>query len=244
MHSSFRWINCNFTLCRRLKPGGGGVNAAIYKAAGPLLESATKEKADCIRPGKAVAILLPPSSPLLTGEGVTHVIHVLGPNMNPQRPDCLKNDYVQGCKLLREAYTSLFEAFVSIIRSEGDSSPHDSETLQKITPSSNDHKLKRDAVHEPENNKKYKGSHEDLNPGVASSLDGKNIQDKAKVSSETSKKWGPWAQALYNIAMHPDKHKTDVLEILDDVVVMNDAYPKVPLFSLLHTRQKEGNMVI
>ena len=42
---------------------------------------------------------------------MTHVIHVLGPNMNPQRPNCLNGDYETGERLLRQAYRALFEAF-------------------------------------------------------------------------------------------------------------------------------------
>lgn len=99
---------------RRLKPGGGGVNAAIYKAAGPELEQATKECSKTLSPGSAVAVPLPASSPLRREEGVTHVIHVLGPNMNPQRPNCLAGDYIQGCDILRATYRRLFETFAMI----------------------------------------------------------------------------------------------------------------------------------
>ncbi len=44
-------------------------------------------------------------------EGVQYVIHVVGPNMNPERPDCLKGDYETGCKLLEESDTSFLEFF-------------------------------------------------------------------------------------------------------------------------------------
>nr|CAB3496224.1 unnamed protein product [Digitaria exilis] len=39
----------------RLKPGGGGVNAAIFNAAGESLQHATKKCADALRPGTSVA---------------------------------------------------------------------------------------------------------------------------------------------------------------------------------------------
>ncbi|XP_057808168.1 transcription factor bHLH140 isoform X2 [Salvia miltiorrhiza] len=136
-------LHCNVianTTNWRLKPGGGGVNSAIFKAAGPELEVATKERAETLAPGKCVAVPLPSSSPLIA-EGVTHVIHVLGPNMNPMRPDCLKDNYSEGCKILREAYSSLFEAFVSIVESNN-----------------KDQNGKRAADYIPESNKKSKGS--------------------------------------------------------------------------------------
>ncbi|CAM6083062.1 unnamed protein product [Calypogeia fissa] len=47
----------------RLKAGGGGVNAAIYSAAGPDLERATKKVAQTIDPGTSVAVQLPEPSP-------------------------------------------------------------------------------------------------------------------------------------------------------------------------------------
>ncbi|KAK6120241.1 hypothetical protein DH2020_045932 [Rehmannia glutinosa] len=203
---SQRGLQCNVIANAanwRLKPGGGGVNAAIFKAAGPALEIATKERAITLSPGKSVVVPLPSSSPLFVKEGVTHVIHVLGPNMNPQRPDCLKDDYVTGCKILREAYTSLFEGFVSIVKS------------REVIPKNDDLKAKREAVCEPDNNKKYKGFHEDSEHGVSSSMDGKKIQDK-KVN--TSKTWAPWTQALHNVVMDPDKHKNVVLDMSDDVI--------------------------
>ncbi|OAE26275.1 hypothetical protein AXG93_626s1100 [Marchantia polymorpha subsp. ruderalis] len=102
----------------RLKAGGGGVNAAIFKAAGPELEEATRKVATTLLPGSSIVVPLSPSSPLRKEEGVTHVIHVLGPNMNPQRPNCLADDYVEGCKILRNAYASLFENFASLFQTK------------------------------------------------------------------------------------------------------------------------------
>lgn len=115
----------------RLKPGGGGVNAAIFNAAGPELESATKEKVKSLSPGNAVVVPLPPSSPLFTREGVTHVIHVLGPNMNPQRPNYLDNDYNKGSKILQDAYASLFEGFASIVRNQAEQPSGRNENLER-----------------------------------------------------------------------------------------------------------------
>ena len=101
-----------------MKPGGGGVNAAIFKAAGASFEEATQECAKTLSPGGAVAVPLPIASPLRRVEGVTHVIHVLGPNMNPQRPNCLAGDYKQGCQILRATYNRLFETFSSIAQKD------------------------------------------------------------------------------------------------------------------------------
>ncbi|KAM0061235.1 putative Macro domain, histidine triad, aprataxin, aprataxin, C2HE/C2H2/C2HC zinc finger [Helianthus debilis subsp. tardiflorus] len=184
----------------RLKPGGGGVNAAIFDAAGPDLETATKKRAGSLSPGKAVTVPLPSTSPLFSKQGVTHVIHVLGPNMNPKRPNCLNDDYTTGCKILREAYSSLFENFASIVRTQEKSSDCEASNC------------------DDEKTKKLKGFIE------------------VNESNNSKKDWGTWGQALYKVAMHPEKHRNGVVEILDDVVVLNDVYPKAQRHILVIAR--------
>lgn len=211
-------MTIQFTICRRLKPGGGGVNAAIFNAAGSILEVATKEQAKSLVPGSAVVVPLPSTSPLYSREGVTHVIHVLGPNMNPHRPNPLDGDYDKGCQILRKAYSALFEGFMSIVKSQA-RLPHDAEP--KTHYSTGNQKSKRDDVHEHEITKKSRGLQNEVGrPGKVNTEN-----DKPQVS--TGKTWGSWAQALYHMAMHPERHKDDLLEISDDFVVLNDLYPKV-----------------
>ncbi|KAM1442189.1 hypothetical protein ACFX13_010087 [Malus domestica] len=50
--------------------------------------------------------------------------------MNPHRPNCLNNDYSKGCKVLRECYTSLFEGFATIVRTQAKSPKGSVENLQ------------------------------------------------------------------------------------------------------------------
>lgn len=232
----------------RLKPGGGGVNASIFDAAGPELESATKEKAKTLSPGNAVVVPLPSSSPLFTREGVTHVIHVLGPNMNPQRPNCLNNDYERGCKVLQDAYASLFEGFASIVRN----TVHQNENLGKKSlelqdqseqcsrnlSTNTDQKSKRDADHGLEKSKKYKGTHDGFDTTFTGSRDEKVDSEHKRTDGSTKKAWGSWAQALHLIAMHPEKHKDDLLEISEDIVVLNDMYPKAQKHVLVLARSR------
>ncbi|KAJ0979378.1 hypothetical protein J5N97_014852 [Dioscorea zingiberensis] len=269
----------------RLKPGGGGVNAAIFKAAGEALEIATKQHAETLSPGNSVVIPLPSNSPLHQREGVTHVIHVLGPNMNPQRPNCLNNDYVQGGKVLRDAYTSLFENFASISRSKLNQkiqkeSNRKSSTgysdnrcdLAKDTTcdhtSENVQKAKREISHEYEKNKKCKGlpsgfdskdelmehdcvgssirsksssfsaKHDDNRneSSVPTSMLEEKVHTHQKISEESKRSWGSWAQALHQIAMHPEKHKDVILEMSDEFVVLNDLYPKARKHLLVLSR--------
>ncbi|XP_072996048.1 transcription factor bHLH140 [Typha latifolia] len=232
----------------RLRPGGGGVNAAIFNAAGEALEAVTKEQAETLIPGNSVAVPLPSTSPLYQREGVTHVIHVLGPNMNPQRPNCLKNDYVKGSKVLRDAYLSLFENFASITRTD----------IKKE--SSSDLKVKRESSHDFEKTKKYKGilssldvkdkfsnqHHQYGGPQSKvrfetsnSSEDAESLSSttKAKRTVDSTKKtWGSWALALHEIAMHPEKHKDTVMDISDEFLVVNDLYPKAKKHILVLSR--------
>ncbi|KAG5550611.1 hypothetical protein RHGRI_015531 [Rhododendron griersonianum] len=208
----------------RLKPEGGGVNAAIFSAAGPSLETATMERAGSLAPGKAVVVPLPSTSPLFCREGVTHVIHVLGPNMNPKRPNFLNKDYKKGCEVLREAYSALFEGFASIVKSQKTFYEEPTGKLgsvQLVSPV--DFKIPR----------KNQFSNADQKTGATNGID--NAQNE-KNNGSMSKAWGAWAQSLYRIATNPEKHKNDVMEISDDIVVVNDLYPKAKRHLLVLAR--------
>ncbi|KAL8114870.1 hypothetical protein AgCh_021638 [Apium graveolens] len=216
-------------------------------AAGKSLETATKIRAGSLMPGKALVVPLPSTSPLCSSEGITHVIHVLGPNMNPMRPNCLGNDYTKGCRVLREAYSSLFEGFGSIL---GEQNKLINESNEKEVSETKDQgelnlmkqfaltdqKGKRECVNEIEMNKKCKVPQNE-NESDSTDLLNKNEDRSTKKRDESmSKAWGAWAQSLYNIAMHPEKHKNDVIDILDDVVVLHDLYPKAEKHLLVVAR--------
>lgn len=218
------------------------MNAAIFRAAGAEFETATRERAKSIEPGKAVVVPLPSTCPLFDREGITHVIHVLGPNMNPQRPNFLDNNYIEGCKILQEAYTSLFEAFLSIVRSQGKplkrSCPRikiESEVIRKKSDDAfrsyfTEQKFYKDACDETDGNKRCRGpaNEADSNVCETSCFVARQLKSgNSKDDTSASKAWGSWAQALYLIATHPERHNNVVLEQSDDAVVINDMYPKV-----------------
>jgi aprataxin len=170
--------------------------------------------------------------------------------MNPMRPDCLKNDYTKGCKILHDAYTSLFENFASIIQShtvkQNDETPSKKSASGVISP--NDSKMKRQDSHDSERAKKYKllppiltsrqnhehkgtntGNYHDKSMGSSDTPNQAREEDGNKNGAVTNKTWGNWAQALYEVAMHPEKYKNSdsILETSDEVVVLKDLYPKV-----------------
>ena len=167
--------------------------------------------------------------------------------MNPMRPDCLKNDYTKGCKILHDAYTSLFENFASIVQSHtvkrNDETPSKKTASRVISP--NDSKMKRQDSHDSERTKKYKllppilPNHEhkgtktqnchDNSMGSSDAPNEAREEDSNKNGAVTNKTWGSWAQALYEVAMHPEKYKNSdsILETSDEVVVLKDMYPKV-----------------
>lgn len=284
----------------RLKAGGGGVNAAIFKAAGPEFEVITKEYAKALSTGSALVVPLPQSSPLYEKEGVTHVIHVVGPNMNPQRPNCLAGDYVKGCKVLRETYSSLFQSFASILETRENLVPNPEireslysenkvqvgssnqikETKDSATKNAfavlmqasrkngvyeSDKKTKRQDLAGPEVNKKCKidtvehlptnielerrdeTAESNLDPtGDCFSGYKNNAQNTTTVKGQTVNRidgkkgkgttWGAWAQALHEIALHPEQHQNTVLECMDSVIVLPDLYPKAKKHVLVLAR--------
>lgn len=260
--SDTRWTT---GICRRLKPGGGGVNAAIFLAGGEAFEIASKEQADTISPGSSIIVPVPKASTLYQREGVTHVIHVLGPNMNPQRPNYLKDDYVKGCKVLYGAYSSLFNNFSSIAlsqnyqkdyRGHSKSEPFKSvgeffESAVESQSSISEQTSKRGVLHGSDSNKKCACNSSLLSSdwnkpnstplkiyfisakckGDLGSLSQGFVYLKEEKSERTDhsakSSWGSWAHALHQVAMHPEKHNRDVIEISDDFVVINDLYSKV-----------------
>ncbi|KAI4331613.1 hypothetical protein MLD38_029787 [Melastoma candidum] len=222
----------------RLKPGGGGVNAAIFSAAGPDLLVATHERAKSLLPGNALVVPLQSTSPLSSREGVTHVIHVLGPNMNPQRPNCLNGDYNEGCRILRQAYTALFEGFLSIL-STTKPSTRDGEMFHRTEHGigedigNGEQRNKRDGEFAAASSKKSRGHQVDAEYGGTNSKPRDNSETRQKVNTKGR---GSWAQALHQTAMHPERHPDVVMEVLDNVVVIKDLYPKAEKHILVLAR--------
>ena len=89
--------------------------------------------------------------------------------------------------------------------------------------------IKRDDDDGPEKSKKCKGSQEDVEQNCTGADVINKDSGNKKSDGNLNKTWGSWAQALHQMAMHPEKHKDELLEISEDVIVLNDLYPKVDL---------------
>jgi len=90
-----------------------GVNQFLHIAAANLLQDTREVHGSDPQVGQAYPVRVRPGCPLYH-EGVRVVIHTVGPNMNPCWPDCLRNDYDKGCRLLHQCYTSVLEAHYAI----------------------------------------------------------------------------------------------------------------------------------
>ena len=108
-------IGCN----KLFKAGGDRINNQVHKAFG-----ASDEFTKLIRErypnevphvGKAYPVRIPSDHVLSRENGVKYVINVLGPNMNPNRLDCLDGNYSKAEALLENAYSSMFECFLQVL---------------------------------------------------------------------------------------------------------------------------------
>ncbi|CUF75056.1 Hypothetical protein, putative [Bodo saltans] len=98
-------------------PSTGGFNRAIYVAAGDKeLQAdtrATYPKGGSV--GPCFEVPLRPSSPLYA-EGTRYILHVVGPNMNPTRPNCLHGDYTAGNAQLLDCYNNMLETYLTLAK--------------------------------------------------------------------------------------------------------------------------------
>lgn len=95
-------------------PTTGGFNRALYLAAGDKeLQHDTRTlypKGGSV--GPCYEVPLRHTSPLYA-EGTRYVLHVIGPNMNPSRPNCLYEDYTTGTAQLADCYRNMLETYVT-----------------------------------------------------------------------------------------------------------------------------------
>lgn len=173
--------------------GGSGVNKALHAADSELERNTHLIHGHRAEVAKAYVVPVSGAS-RLASQGVTHVIHVLGPNMNPARPLCLNGNYDLGCTLLAAAYTALFNSFLAI-----SAYVHDS-------PRSSPHRLA--ASSPPPAASPPKPSHQDIAP-------------KAKGGGGGGG-GGGWADALMDYIRHPEKHASEMYVHLQLLLLFGD----------------------
>eukprot|EP01060_Flectonema_neradi_P008443 TRINITY_DN16021_c0_g1_i1.p1 TRINITY_DN16021_c0_g1~~TRINITY_DN16021_c0_g1_i1.p1 ORF type:complete len:294 (+),score=39.18 TRINITY_DN16021_c0_g1_i1:1047-1928(+) len=98
-------------------PHTGGINLAIHKAAGPQLGVDTNRlHGTSAKIGVAYPVPLSTESPLYS-QGTRFIVHICGPNMNPQRPNCM-TDIHKASQLLAQCYRSLFSSFAAHVEKD------------------------------------------------------------------------------------------------------------------------------
>ncbi|TPX72371.1 hypothetical protein SpCBS45565_g00458 [Spizellomyces sp. 'palustris'] len=98
----------------RWKPSATASCKAVHERAGvELMQSAKQLYPKPAEIGKAYPVPVERTSPLFMDELVEQVIHVVGPNLNPRRPDCLSNDDDAAAKL-ELVYTEIFKSFADL----------------------------------------------------------------------------------------------------------------------------------
>jgi len=101
----------------KFSEGGSGTNVAIHDACRgtytPTLQTLTRRLyGDLAELSKAFLVPLPEGCPLREYQNVRYVIHVVGPNMNPKKPNYLGEDgLAKGKEELRKCYENVLQCF-------------------------------------------------------------------------------------------------------------------------------------
>jgi len=103
----------------KFSEGGSGTNEAIHEACRsiytPSLQTLSRKLySDSAEGAKEYPVSLPVGCPLRETQNVRTVIHVVGPNMNPKRPNFLGDDekaYAKGKEELKKCYVNILNCF-------------------------------------------------------------------------------------------------------------------------------------
>eukprot|EP00128_Syssomonas_multiformis_P000887 Colp12_sorted_trinity150504_noHs@11132 len=209
----------------RLKPVGNTSSKRIYKAAGPaafdkMVKDAQFNPAET---GRAYCIEVPAGLSLRTEHHFTHVVLVVSPNMNPQRPDCLDNDYAKGEELLASAYKNMLEQYYAIVAdSEGSQDTPKAPVPQETAGAS------------PETSA--------FDVLIKASREGTSAHPTPQKQASTSTRThgGSWMNALYDYVKHPERYPDAVVKADPDAVIVKDKFPKArDHFLVIPTRAVE-----
>lgn len=175
--------------------------------------------------------MLDPKSPLFQTQGVRYIFHILGPNMNPSRPNCLSQKPKIAEEYLELCYTNLFETFYKLYKGSD-------ETLYE----SSDEELIIDDEIQRELDKLESVQPKNAFQLLMSQSKNNNSQtyqklSKPKIEEENTPSFG-WSGALLDYCLHPEKHQDSIEFFDDDIVVIKDKFPKAKLHFLVMPRKK------
>lgn len=212
---------------------GSGVNLAINKAAGPALDKETKARyKGGARAGQVYPVPLPTSSPLRANEGVHHVVHVMAPNMNPQRNNCLHDDYTKGDRLLGQCYSSLLTTFWDLVsgspttKASAQAEDEIEEDFDEADFAPRPTETKKSAPAVPKSSANAFSMLMTAKKPEAEPKGGKAASEGASAPKAPARAGG-WSDALTPYATHPEKVPPNIMHQYDDkTVCIFDKFPK------------------
>ncbi|ELR19557.1 histidine triad domain containing protein [Acanthamoeba castellanii str. Neff] len=196
---------------------GSGVNLAINKAAGPALDKETKARY----------------------KGVHHVVHVMAPNMNPQRNNCLHDDYTKGDRLLGQCYSSLLTTFWDLVsgspttKASAQAEDEIEEDFDEANFAPRPTETKKSAPAVPKSSANAFSMLMTAKKPEAEPKGGKAASEGASAPKAPARAGG-WSDALTPYATHPEKVPPNIMHQYDDkTVCIFDKFPKVAFKHLL-----------
>jgi aprataxin len=201
------------------------------------LENLSKKYPPPAETGMPMVVSLPASNAWAQREGgVRAIIHVVGPNMNPAREDCLHGDYTQGCMQLALTYRNLFRAFYNLCHPEAEQLPYI--------------RIKGD-LSPKKNVKPAAAATATLGPmdrfvrlkfDVSSGLDAKpgaTVKNSVATSPQkgSNQRDGSWSTKLFDYCKHPEQHQDFVVWFDDRIVIIRDVFPKSKFHFLVMPRE-------
>ncbi|KAJ3052343.1 hypothetical protein HK097_006495 [Rhizophlyctis rosea] len=199
----------------RWKPTATSQCKAVYDRAGPTLAESVKARyGKPAQVGEAYPVEIDKSSPLYEEEGVVEVIHIVGPNLNPNRPHCLESDDATE-KALEQLQTSYKAVLGCFAERAGLGTPEASEGKGKG---------KDKSLFDVLMNRTTPPSVEA--PPIKSPAKGHYDYDKFK--GGTNKGFsGGWSDALRPYCENPEKFSgKEVVDFDAEVVVVRDKFGK------------------
>ncbi|PRP87894.1 putative aprataxin [Planoprotostelium fungivorum] len=236
--------------------GGHGANRAIHAACesrdpqGKLIEHlfvATKKRAKSGSAGDALLVELPLETPMRKKEGVEFVIHCVGPNMNDNKPNSLRGDYVKGTRLLTKCYASILSHFaLSLGLKPKPEGPFKSDYEDPFISDIDDDELdslmnpKKEKIEKKEEREEKK---EEKKPNNAFSLLMGNTnkfdqQPAKKPASGSNNDNQAFKNFLLPYVTNSDANKESIYLQTNDFTVIKDKYPKARYHFLVMSHRK------